>query len=603
MAISAIKGKELRDNLSSGEFTLSEVSGKSNVWKNFKLIVQENTQTCVGYVQCQKCLNFFSYNSKSGTSHLRRHNCGKKTSFKLTNFLKPQTSSTDKSDKQTVLQAAIKLCSKDLRPFDIVSGEGFINFAQVLINIGAKKGNIDASDILPHPTTISRNIVETAETLRSEIIPYLKVKIEEGLCAASTDMWTDDFKKKSYTALTVHYFDDEWNLNSKLLFTCVFPDESKTGVNIRKEIMNRFAKLGLSSDSMEKITFVTDRGSNIINALQPFKRLDCMAHIINTVLRNVFAAENLKKKSFKVFQTLVGTKSLVTYLKQSGLVNRLTKSVQQDTETRWNSKLQMLESVQEAYPEISEILAEREEESRLDEIDVNVLSQLIQFLVPFREASLALEKEKEITLPFVLLWYTKLLAHCEIKTEDKDFMKDLKSRCSSFLKDKFALKDEHKIATFLCPSFRQLRMLSKEEKEYTINLVRKTLEEMEIESDTVTASTSTDTVRNIPKKVKSATKFMEWEDEDKTEDLDETELDVYLNLEAPISTEELNIWWKNNQSKLINLSKIARKILSIPATSASCERNFSSAGFLMNERRTRLDPDVIDASLFLHNNL
>lgn len=601
MSIS-LSDKELKEKLASGELILSDSSGKSDIWENFKLIVNAETEKNVGHVQCQKCYNFFSYNSaKSGTSHLRRHHCNKKPSSKVTEFFKPQTPSVDKNEKQIVLQAAIKMCSKDLRPFDILSGEGFIHFAQTLINIGAKRGVINVSDILPHPTTVSRNTVETAEKLRRESIPYLNEKIIKGFCSASTDMWTDDFRKRSFTAVTLHYFDEEWNLISKLLFTCIFPDESKTGFNIRKEIINRFTKLGFSTDALEKMTFVTDRGSNIVNALQPYNRLDCMAHVINTVLRNLFHMDYLKENNSAVFETLIGAKSLVTYLKQSGLVNRLSKSVHQETESRWNSKLLMLESIYENFSEISDLLSERQEGSRLDSIDVNVLPHLIEFLLPFRDASMALEKEKEITLPFVLLWYKKLLAHSELKAEDEDFMKDIKSRCNDFLKEKFILKDEHKLATFLCPSFRQLRMLNEDEKERTIELIKKMLQEMNDERNEASDS-SIQSVEQISKKRKTESKFMEWEDESEKDDCD-NELDIYFKLKAPACTKELNIWWKNHQSRLINLSKIAKKILSIPATSASCERNFSSAGFLMNERRSRLDPDVIDASLFLHANL
>ncbi len=48
------------------------------------------------------------------------------------------------------------------------------------------------------------------------------------------------------------------------------------------------------------------------------------------------------------------------------------------------------------------------------------------------------------------------------------------------------------------------------------------------------------------------------------------------------------------------LREIARRIFGIPATSASCERLFSNAGFIVNVRRTNLRPKVIDAHVFLH---
>lgn len=61
-----------------------------------------------------------------------------------------------------------------------------------------------------------------------------------------------------------------------------------------------------------------------------------MAHIINTVRRNLFRNDFLKENNFIVIEALIDVKSPVAYLKQNGLVNRLSKSAQQDAESRWN---------------------------------------------------------------------------------------------------------------------------------------------------------------------------------------------------------------------------------------------------------------------------
>ena len=48
---------------------------------------------------------------------------------------------------------------------------------------------------------------------------------------------------------------------------------------------------------------------------------------------------------------------------------------------------------------------------------------------------------------------------------------------------------------------------------------------------------------------------------------------------------------------------VAKKLLAIPATSTPSERSFSVAGRLIEERRTSLDPDNVNALLFLHSNI
>ncbi|KAH6925932.1 hypothetical protein HPB50_012298 [Hyalomma asiaticum] len=51
------------------------------------------------------------------------------------------------------------------------------------------------------------------------------------------------------------------------------------------------------------------------------------------------------------------------------------------------------------------------------------------------------------------------------------------------------------------------------------------------------------------------------------------------------------------------LSFLAKKVLCIPSTSASSERNFSAAGYVLQDRRTCLKPESLDNLLFLHKNM
>ena len=62
-------------------------------------------------------------------------------------------------------------------------------------------------------------------------------------------------------------------------------------------------------------------------------------------------------------------------------------------------------------------------------------------------------------------------------------------------------------------------------------------------------------------------------------------------------------WWKKHASEFPNLSQIARIILSISASSADSERDFSTAGVVIQERRTHPNPVTVDDIIFLHSNL
>jgi hypothetical protein len=98
------------------------------------------------------------------------------------------------------------------------------------------QGNLNVKDLLPHPTTISRNTQKEAEKMRKSLMSSIQSLIELRQCSASTDVWTDDYKHISYITLTLQFIDDKWKLWSKVLFTCEFPDDRKTANNIRMEM-------------------------------------------------------------------------------------------------------------------------------------------------------------------------------------------------------------------------------------------------------------------------------------------------------------------------------------------------------------------------------
>ena len=70
----------------------------------------------------------------------------------------------------------------------------------------------------------------------------------------------------------------------------------------------------------------------------------------------------------------------------------------------------------------------------------------------------------------------------------------------------------------------------------------------------------------------------------------------------PPETTDVYQWWRNNQHLFPILSRIARKYLSIPATSVPCERLFSDSGNLITSKRTRLGSDVVNQLLFVKRN-
>jgi hypothetical protein len=84
-----------------------------------------------------------------------------------------------------------------------------------------------------------------------------------------------------------------------------------------------------------------------------------------------------------------------------------------------------------------------------------------------------------------------------------------------------------------------------------------------------------------------------------------SELDHYLDpILTPIADDNVNPfeWWASRKTQFPNVAKLARKYLSIPASSAPSERLFSDAGNLITSERTRLDPKLVEKMMFIRKN-
>jgi len=83
----------------------------------------------------------------------------------------------------------------------------------------------------------------------------------------------------------------------------------------------------------------------------------------------------------------------------------------------------------------------------------------------------------------------------------------------------------------------------------------------------------------------------------------EDEVDLYLKLGRSDSDDpsQLLSWWKAKSTTFKRLAKLAKRVLCIPATSASSERTLSRAGLILTEKRTNLGPKNVCDLLVIHN--
>ncbi|KAH7953041.1 hypothetical protein HPB49_004004 [Dermacentor silvarum] len=209
----------------------------------------------------------------------------------------------------------------------------------------------------------------------------------------------------------------------------------------------------------------------------------------------------------------------------SGLTSQLPHGVCQEICTRWNSKLPMIKSVLTQYDAIENLLNSRGN-LLLEDVNKALLTEVVEFLEPFKEASDKLEQDKVVTLPLVLMYYTKLKKHLTAASTDSPEVCKLKSRTLEFLQTKMPIGELHKIARFLRPPFRHHRVLEEQERKTVHGRVRELLIDVHLRFPQI--ETSTDQPDNAPPAKRSfLDEFKEWHDAVEIQPAD-SELDSYL---------------------------------------------------------------------------
>lgn len=142
---------------------------QSQVWTNFSYVYCNNNKQ--NFVCCDGCKEILVHIPSNGTSSMTKHQkmCSKTTSCNNDQrnikeyFTQTKVQSIPKKLKEKVTIAATEFAVLDTRPFHLFCGGGFTDFAQTIFNAGKalfNTSNINVEDLLPHPTTVSKNIDE-----------------------------------------------------------------------------------------------------------------------------------------------------------------------------------------------------------------------------------------------------------------------------------------------------------------------------------------------------------------------------------------------------------------------------------------------------------
>ena len=121
--------------------------------------------------------------------HLKQFKYNAKIYLKVTAYFSKSDMSLSKVIKDTVLNSSVAFVVSDVRPLSAVEGDGLIQFANAMINVGAKHVIIDAKAILSSRFTIKRSIEKSASSSNEKLIEEVNKAIKKySLVGITTDL-------------------------------------------------------------------------------------------------------------------------------------------------------------------------------------------------------------------------------------------------------------------------------------------------------------------------------------------------------------------------------------------------------------------------------
>ena len=583
-------------------------------------------------VHCKLCTKVLKYSGN--TTNLRYHlelshraefrvlqKSDKEKEKKEANGTSKQQSMTDMLQKSTPIatssprwnaltQSICYFIAKDMQPIDTINDKGFRKMIM----------QFEPRYTPPDRKTIATKYLPQMFEAEKGRIKNLLGTVQHYAC--TTDLWTSR-ALHAYMSLTVHYLASDFSLQSHLLETREFPD-SHIAVNIVQELEEILQHWSLSMDGLTAIT--TDNGSNIVLAadLVGCTRVPCFSHCLNLAVEKACKIPAISK-------ALARCRRLVTHFNHSSKAVYVLKQKQedlhhpnknliQDVSTRWNSSYYMVSRViEQQQPLCAALLELKRTDLMPSDEEFSSMEVYIDVMKPLVSITEAIGAQKWVTISTIRPLLHKLLQlHLVETSTDSRLVKKIKTEMLADLQVRYTgeLLLLLSKAAFLDPRLKSLAFLSSSEKEKVTTAVQD--EAIHLADLGPVESTVGDSGESsqppAAKKAKGEHQLFEILDDiinpKSTEDEGLTitgyqkacaEMSMYSS--EPATTENPLLWWKANSFRYPLLSSLAKKYLSIPATSVPSERAFSTAGHIVNKKRACLHPSSVNMLVFLSENL
>lgn len=353
------------------------------------------------------------------------------------------------------------------------------------------------------------------------------------------------------------------------------------------------------------VSITTDSASNNILAISQmmsnvdlnksnkfgFFHMRCFAHILHNSLKDALtrinpALETLRsiikdlKKSTKKTECFMKMQlELLNHDESDNLVFASPLKLLNEVQTRWNSTYTMLERALVLQEAISGAIYDFDDFRHYEEPDWEKISKLIRLLKPIEELTRRLSSENVPSLSLLRVFVPKIISHLGTDFRDADVngvALGIKTELNEYRKH--TENEVVELATVLDPRF---KLISHPLDHYE-EVIRKLQERLDqYDGPELNPSDSTESFFSDC--------FITTASSSETE----------RYFAAPRANAKCNPldYWNLNKNEYPKMTRLARKILAIQATSVDSERVLSRSGLIDTDRRGRLSVQSFESSV------
>ena len=473
--------------------------------------------------------------------------------------------------------ALLQMLASDLQPLAIVEYPGFMNY----IN------SMGAHARLPTKHTLLNTLLPAkyAEVQKTVLAMLLGAKH----IALSGDIWMSPNSGENLY-ITAHFINSEWELKSVALGMIFLLNQCTID-----ELADRLFQLVEKWQITNKVScLVSSRNAKLSSAakMRNWSHLCCFADSLNLAVKDSLRANEdlmqLQKACCNLVlliqSTVMSTSNMGTILEQINFPDvKLTQHY-------WVSLVEMLDCMVAQKLTVAAVLCMMNKNSlTLNPDTVRAIEAALAVLKPIEQFVKDMST-KQHTFLSEIVPFVEQLQNISSSDLSAQLVEELTLQARRRL---FAI--QHSNLTMVT-SLLDPRMKSKPPGAQIPPPKQKTSSPKETPTASTTAETSDTEIKPLlPANVT--------EDAMSCDSLTMEELSSYLESGVVASSEDPLLWWKNNASTYPRLAGLARKYLCIPANAIAPSRIFSSEGESILEKRNRVEPECIDAMLFLHDNI